>query len=142
MDLKKYSNEIQEFKETYPDENSGVITSDGQIFKVDAQRWAEDHAKRNGLEFTIFDVEESKKDTKSSGKKSEGKDDFSDLNLQDKTIKELKAFAEENEIEVKATKKDDIINEITEALNNPLDLNEGEGGSEDGDDYEPVKTES
>ncbi len=120
-----------------------IVTEDGNCFLPEARNHAVNHAYKNGIKYfevkrddiiessivnqeedsntkiekvhkdLSFDESIANQEVESNTK---GEAVHENLSFNDMTVKELKIFAEEKGIEIKSSKKADIINEIKEKL--------------------------
>jgi len=139
----KHQKRIDEFFENYPEENTCIVCSDGQIFTKKAEHWAKNHAKSSGLKVEEVDRPGTSKDEGGSSDETENTTpDFSKMKKA-----ELKAYAKKNDIKIKDGTNPEIIKQIEDFLDASFDPDKVEevDGSESEENEEgeftPTKTE-
>jgi len=101
----------------HKDEKELLLTTDGNIFLNSAKNLAFDHAKKTGGEVKTINRNEVDKIETISSTETKGV-------LDSMTVKEIKSYAVENRIELKSTKKSDLIEELKLALESKSKLEE------------------
>jgi hypothetical protein len=108
----------KEVFKAHPSEDSILATTDGNYFLIGARCLANDHARKVGAEVITIMKNGSLATEEDTSSSEEAFDAY--------TVKELKAYAESNEITLTKTKKSEIIEEIMFAKKETAGVNEEE----------------